>query len=122
MRGGISGGSRPAIGQAWKVRSPTHPHGIGNGALRACPGKRCLRDSYRRMFGGNIGASPYDPAEDSGSGDFDYRVIEVSSYQATDLPYSPPVVAVTALHPDRFRSHPALGNGPPTPLPSHQAH
>jgi UDP-N-acetylmuramoylalanine-D-glutamate ligase len=57
------------------------------------------------MVGGNIGASPYDPAEDSGSGDFDYWVIEVSSYQATDLPYSPPVVAVTSLHPDHLDWH-----------------
>src|SRR6266852_1292435 len=44
---------------------------------------------YTCMLGGNIGAPPYDPAED---GDFDYWVIEVSSYQATDLPCSPPVV------------------------------
>ena len=38
---------------------------------------------YRCMVGGNIGAVPYDPAN---AGDFDYWVIEVSSYQATDLP------------------------------------
>ena len=59
----------------------------------------------RCMVGGNIGASPYDPAEDSGSGDFDYWVIEVSSYQATDLPCSPGVVAVTSLHPDHLDWH-----------------
>jgi UDP-N-acetylmuramoylalanine--D-glutamate ligase len=57
---------------------------------------------YRCMIGGNIGAPPYDPATD---GDFDYWVIEVSSYQATDLPCSPPVVAVTALHPDHLDWH-----------------
>jgi UDP-N-acetylmuramoyl-L-alanine---L-glutamate ligase len=57
---------------------------------------------YRCMVGGNIGASPYDPAEE---GDFDYWVIEVSSYQATDLPCSPPVVAVTSLHPDHLDWH-----------------
>ncbi len=57
---------------------------------------------YRCMLGGNIGAPPYDPAED---GDFDYWVIEVSSYQATDLPCSPPVVAVTSLHPDHLDWH-----------------
>ena len=57
---------------------------------------------YRCMVGGNIGASPYDPAE---AGDFDYWVIEVSSYQATDLPCSPPVVAVTSLHPDHLDWH-----------------
>ncbi len=57
---------------------------------------------YRCMVGGNIGAPPYDPATD---GDFDYWVIEVSSYQATDLPCSPPVVAVTSLHPDHLDWH-----------------
>jgi UDP-N-acetylmuramoylalanine--D-glutamate ligase len=57
---------------------------------------------YRCMVGGNIGTLPYDPAE---AGDFDYWVIEVSSYQATDLPYSPPVVAVTSLHPDHLDWH-----------------
>ena len=57
---------------------------------------------YRCLVGGNIGTSPYDPAE---AGDFDYWVIEVSSYQATDLPCSPPVVAVTSLHPDHLDWH-----------------
>jgi UDP-N-acetylmuramoylalanine--D-glutamate ligase len=57
---------------------------------------------YRCMVGGNIGAPPYDPAEPD---DFDYWVIEVSSYQATDLPCSPPVVAVTSLHPDHLDWH-----------------
>ena len=57
---------------------------------------------YRCMLGGNIGAPPYDPARD---GDVDYWVIEVSSYQATDLPCSPPVVAVTSLHPDHLDWH-----------------
>src|SRR5205807_7450441 len=37
--------------------------------------------------------------------DHDYWVIEVSSYQATDLPCSPPVVAVTSLHPDHLDWH-----------------
>ena len=57
---------------------------------------------YRCMVGGNIGAVPYDPAN---AGDFDFWVIEVSSYQATDLPVSPPVVAVTSLHPDHLDWH-----------------
>ncbi|MGH3184870.1 MAG: Mur ligase family protein, partial [Streptosporangiaceae bacterium] len=57
---------------------------------------------YRCMVGGNIGVAPYDPAH---AGDFDYWVIEVSSYQATDLPCSPPVVAVTSLHPDHLDWH-----------------
>ena len=57
---------------------------------------------YRCLVGGNIGAVPYDPDH---TGDFDYWVIEVSSYQATDLPVSPPVVAVTSLHPDHLDWH-----------------
>jgi len=57
---------------------------------------------YECMVGGNIGAVPYDP---DNAGDFDYWVIEVSSYQATDLPVSPPVVAVTSLHPDHLDWH-----------------
>jgi UDP-N-acetylmuramoyl-L-alanine---L-glutamate ligase len=59
---------------------------------------------YRCLVAGNIGVSPYDPAEES-AGEVDYWVIEVSSYQATDLPVSPPVVAVTALHPDHLDWH-----------------
>jgi UDP-N-acetylmuramoyl-L-alanine---L-glutamate ligase len=57
---------------------------------------------YRAMVAGNIGVVPYDPAEEA---DADYWVIEVSSYQATDLPCSPPVVAVTSLHPDHLDWH-----------------
>ncbi|HEU5389924.1 MAG TPA: UDP-N-acetylmuramoyl-L-alanine--D-glutamate ligase [Streptosporangiaceae bacterium] len=57
---------------------------------------------YRCMVGGNIGIPPFDPGAGT---DFDYWVIEVSSYQATDLPCSPPVVAVTSLHPDHLDWH-----------------
>jgi UDP-N-acetylmuramoyl-L-alanine---L-glutamate ligase len=57
---------------------------------------------YRCMVGGNIGTAPYDPDL---AGDFDYWVVEVSSYQATDLPCSPPVCAVTSLHPDHLDWH-----------------
>ena len=57
---------------------------------------------YRCLVGGNIGVVPYDPDQ---PGDFDYWVIEVSSYQATDLPCSPPVVAVTSLNPDHLDWH-----------------
>jgi len=57
----------------------------------------------RALVGGNIGVLPYDPDIDPGP--YDYWVIEVSSYQATDLPVSPPVVAVTSLHPDHLPWH-----------------
>ncbi len=57
---------------------------------------------HRTMVGGNIGAVPYDPGS---AGDYDFWVIEVSSYQATDLASSPPVAAVTSLHPDHLPWH-----------------
>lgn len=57
---------------------------------------------FRCMVGGNIGAPPYDPDI---AADVDYWVIEVSSYQAADLPCSPPVTAVTSLHPDHLDWH-----------------
>ena len=74
----------------------------GKSTTSSVTGHLLTRLGYRCMVGGNIGASPYDPAE---TGDFDYWVIEVSSYQATDLPYTPPVVAVTSLHPDHLDWH-----------------
>jgi UDP-N-acetylmuramoyl-L-alanine---L-glutamate ligase len=58
---------------------------------------------YRCLVGGNIGEPPYDP--DAPPGPWDYWVIEVSSYQATDLACSPPVVAVTSLNPDHLPWH-----------------
>jgi UDP-N-acetylmuramoylalanine--D-glutamate ligase len=57
---------------------------------------------HRAMVGGNIGAAPYDPDH---AGAYDYWVIEVSSYQATDLASSPPVTVVTSLHPDHLPWH-----------------
>jgi UDP-N-acetylmuramoyl-L-alanine---L-glutamate ligase len=57
---------------------------------------------YRCLVGGNIGVVPYDPEV---AGEFDYWIIEVSSYQATDLAFSPPVTAVTSLHPDHLDWH-----------------
>jgi UDP-N-acetylmuramoyl-L-alanine---L-glutamate ligase len=56
----------------------------------------------KTLVGGNFGAAPYDP--DRGS-DYDYWVIEVSSYTATDLAVTPPVTAVTSLHPDHLPWH-----------------
>ena len=54
------------------------------------------------MVGGNFGAAPYDPLQ---AGEYDYWVIEVSSYTATDLASTPPVTAVTSLHPDHLPWH-----------------
>jgi UDP-N-acetylmuramoylalanine--D-glutamate ligase len=55
---------------------------------------------YPTQTGGNIGTIPWDTHDSTGC-----WVIEVSSYQATDLPCSPPVVAVTSLHPDHLDWH-----------------
>jgi UDP-N-acetylmuramoyl-L-alanine---L-glutamate ligase len=57
---------------------------------------------YKALVGGNFGAAPYDPLQ---AGDYDYWVIEVSSYTATDLASTPPVTAVTSLHPDHLPWH-----------------
>jgi UDP-N-acetylmuramoylalanine--D-glutamate ligase len=56
----------------------------------------------KTLVGGNFGAAPYDPEHGS---DYDYWVIEVSSYTATDLAVAPPVAAVTSLHPDHLPWH-----------------
>jgi UDP-N-acetylmuramoylalanine--D-glutamate ligase len=63
---------------------------------------------YKCLVGGNIGRPPYD-VQYAGV-EFDYWVIETSSYQATDLPCSPPVVAVTSLHPDHLPWHEGVDN------------
>lgn len=61
------------------------------------------RLGHRCLLGGNIGRPPWDPAYDDQQPD--YWVIETSSYQATDMPLAPPVVAVTSLHPDHLDWH-----------------
>lgn len=57
----------------------------------------------RAAVGGNIGVAPFDP--DLPDSKPDYWVIEVSSYQATDLAVTPPVTALTSLHPDHLPWH-----------------
>jgi UDP-N-acetylmuramoylalanine--D-glutamate ligase len=57
---------------------------------------------YRALACGNIGVAPYDPEVGD---DHDYWVVEVSSYQATDVGVSPPVTAVTSLNPDHLPWH-----------------
>jgi UDP-N-acetylmuramoylalanine--D-glutamate ligase len=60
----------------------------------------------KALVGGNFGAAPYDPEHAAPEhGDYDYWVIEVSSYTATDLAVTPPVAAVTSLHPDHLPWH-----------------
>jgi UDP-N-acetylmuramoylalanine--D-glutamate ligase len=56
----------------------------------------------KTMVGGNFGVAPYDPKAGT---DYDYWVIEVSSYTAADVAVTPPVSAVTSLHPDHLPWH-----------------
>ena len=78
----------------------------GKSTTTAITGHLLHRWGYRCMIGGNIGNPPQDP--DAGT-DYDYWVIEVSSYQAADMARTPPVAAVTSLHPDHLPWH---GGGP----------
>jgi UDP-N-acetylmuramoyl-L-alanine---L-glutamate ligase len=75
----------------------------GKSSTTAIAGHLLARLGYRCLMGGNIGQPPWEPAV--AEQDYDYWIIETSSYQATDLPCSPPVVAVTSLHPDHLDWH-----------------
>jgi UDP-N-acetylmuramoylalanine--D-glutamate ligase len=74
----------------------------GKSTTTAIAGHLLERFGRRTLVAGNIGRAPYDSLAPR---DFDFAVIEVSSYQATDLAVSPPVVAVTSLHPDHLDWH-----------------
>lgn len=60
------------------------------------------RLGHRCLVGGNLGMPPWHPDVPA---DVDRWVVEVSSYQAADLAVSPPIVAVTSLHPDHLDWH-----------------
>jgi len=74
----------------------------GKSTTTAIAGHLLDRLGYRTLVAGNIGRAPYDPSLPA---EFDFAIIEVSSYQATDLAATPPVVAVTSLHPDHLDWH-----------------
>ena len=74
----------------------------GKSTTTAVAGHLLDRLGYRCLVGGNIGRPPWDP--DVGD-DYDFWVVETSSFQATDLASSPPVVAVTSLAPDHLDWH-----------------
>jgi UDP-N-acetylmuramoylalanine--D-glutamate ligase len=74
----------------------------GKSTTTAIAGHLLEAFGYRTLIAGNIGRTPYESPTDS---EFDYAIIEVSSFQATDLAASPPVVAVTSLHPDHLDWH-----------------
>jgi len=60
----------------------------------------CLGETAHRL--GNIGQPPYDPQLDLSSG---WMVLEVSSFQCTDLELAPGVVVVTSLGADHIDWH-----------------
>ena len=72
----------------------------GKSTTASVIGHLLTRLGYHSVVAGNIGKAPYE--EDT---DAEFWVIEVSSYQATDLQCAPPVVAVTSLHPDHLDWH-----------------
>jgi UDP-N-acetylmuramoylalanine--D-glutamate ligase len=89
----------------------------GKSTTAAVTGHLLTGLGHRCLVGGNIGQPPWDPecppgppSGDGGDGTWDFWVIEVSSYQAMDLPCSPPVVAVTSLHPDHLDWHGGVQN------------
>ncbi len=53
-------------------------------------------------IGGNLGTPPWAPDAPATA---DLWVVEISSYQATDLVTSPAIMAVTSLHPDHLTWH-----------------
>lgn len=74
----------------------------GKSTTAALTGHLLAGLGYRCLVAGNIGLPPWDP--DAGN-DWDLWVVETSSYQATDAPVAPPVVAVTSLAPDHLDWH-----------------
>ncbi len=75
----------------------------GKSTTSAMLGHLLERLGHPTMVCGNIGRPPYDP--ELATVQPRYWVVEISSYQATDVAVSPHVVAVTSLHPDHLDWH-----------------
>ncbi len=99
----VTGGLGLWLAEADRARVVCVTGTKGKSSTTAIVGHLLNRLGHRCLVGGNIGTPPWDPA--AGGPGYDYWVIETSSYQATDLPCSPPVVAVTSLHPDHLDWH-----------------
>jgi UDP-N-acetylmuramoyl-L-alanine---L-glutamate ligase len=99
----VAGGLGLWLSEADRARVVCVTGTKGKSTTTAVAGHLLRGLGYSCLTGGNIGRPPWDPAADDGP--CDYWVIETSSYQATDLPCSPPVVAVTSLHPDHLDWH-----------------
>jgi UDP-N-acetylmuramoylalanine--D-glutamate ligase len=63
----------------------------------------CLGEKAQRL--GNIGLPPYDTSIDTSSG---WLVVEISSFQATDLDVAPKTVVLTSLGSDHIDWHGSL--------------
>ncbi|MGO9456258.1 MAG: UDP-N-acetylmuramoyl-L-alanine--D-glutamate ligase [Acidimicrobiales bacterium] len=74
----------------------------GKSTTASVAGHLLDRLGFRCLVAGNIGLPPYDPVAGD---DYDFWVVEVSSFQATDLASAPPVVAVTSLGADHLDWH-----------------
>ena len=64
---------------------------------------QCLGEKAQRL--GNIGLPPYDTSVDTSTG---WLVVEISSFQATDLDVAPKTVALTSLGSDHIDWHGSL--------------
>lgn len=74
----------------------------GKSTTTAIAGHLLTGLGFRPFVGGNLGLPPQDP--EAGS-DYDYWVVEVSSYQASQVRSSSTVTAVTSLSPDHLPWH-----------------
>ena len=64
---------------------------------------QCLGEKAQRL--GNIGLAPYDTSVDTSTG---WLVVEISSFQATDLDVAPKTVVLTSLGSDHIDWHGSL--------------
>jgi UDP-N-acetylmuramoylalanine--D-glutamate ligase len=74
----------------------------GKSTTASIVGHLLRRLGHDCFVGGNLGLPPF--ALDAGTA-HDYWVVELSSYQTTDLTSAPAVVVVTSLHPDHLNWH-----------------
>ncbi|HEY7068952.1 MAG TPA: UDP-N-acetylmuramoyl-L-alanine--D-glutamate ligase [Acidimicrobiales bacterium] len=74
----------------------------GKSTTTAVAGHLLAGLGYRVVTGGNLGLPPWAPEAPA---EADFWMVKVSSYQATDVATSPPIVAMTSLHPDHLPWH-----------------
>lgn len=74
----------------------------GKSTTTAIAGHLLTRLGERCLVAGNIGVPPWDPDVPD---DWDFWMVETSSFQAMDVARTPPVTAVTSLGPDHLDWH-----------------